>query len=153
DEAADIDTIVVPIGGGGLITGIAVAAKAIDANSRIVGVEAERSCPFQTSVRAGHLVEIVPGPTLADGLAGNPEPEAITFAPILRLVDEMETVTEDQIVRAIAGLVRAEHLIAEGAGAVSIAAAMSGQLGLRQHAAVILSGGNIDVQRLAELLR
>src|SRR5262245_36357615 len=81
EDAADIGTLVVPIGGGGLINGIAVVAKAIAPNCRVIGAEAAASCPFHTGLRAGRLVEIVPGATLADGLAGNPEPDTITFEP------------------------------------------------------------------------
>ena len=82
----------------------------------------EASCAFQTSVRAGRLVEIVPGATLADGLGGNPDPETITFAFIQQLVDRIVTVSEDDLSAAIVGLVEAEHLVAEGAGAAATAA-------------------------------
>ena len=112
EDAADIDTLVVPIGGGGLISGVATVAKAIDARCEVIGVEVEASCAFQTSVRAGRLVEIVPGATLADGLGGNPDPETITFAFIQQLVDRIVTVSEDDLSAAIVGLVEAEHLVA-----------------------------------------
>jgi threonine dehydratase len=146
-------TIVVPIGGGGLISGVAIAAKAISPHCEIVGVEAAASCAFQTSVRAGHLVEIVPGPTLADGLGGNPDPETITFALIQKTVDQIVTVSEDDLGSAIAGLVESEHLIAEGAGAAAVAAIAGRRVDLRgRNVAALVTGSNIDRARLATLL-
>ena len=142
-----------PIGGGGLISGVATVAKAIEARTEVIGVEADVSCAFQTSVRAGRLVEIVPGATLADGLGGNPDPETITFAFIQRLVDRIVTVSEDDLSAAIAGLVATEHLVAEGAGAAGAAALVGNRADVRgRHVAVIVSGGNIDRARLASLL-
>src|SRR5206468_12236146 len=94
EEVPDMDTFVVPIGGGGLISGVAAAARAVVPAHRCIGVEAEASHPFLTSIRAGRLVSITPGPTLADGLAGNPDPETITFGLIQRHVDQLVTVSE-----------------------------------------------------------
>lgn len=153
EDAADTDTLVVPIGGGGLISGIATAAKAIDARCEVIGVEVEASCAFQTSVRAGRLVEIVPGATLADGLGGNPDPETITFACIQRLVDRIVTVGEDNLSAAIVGLVEAEHLVAEGAGAAATAALVGKRIDVKgRRVAVMLTGANIDRARLKSLL-
>jgi threonine dehydratase len=153
EDQADCDTVVVPVGGGGLISGVAAAVKAVKPSSRVIGVEAAASCAFQTSIRAGKLVEIVPGPTLADGLGGNPDPGTITFSMIQRYVDDIVTITEEEIRRAIAGLVAAEHLIAEGAGAAGIAALLAGKVETRgRPAAVVLSGSNIDALRLKEVL-
>jgi len=153
EDAPDVDTLIVPIGGGGLIAGVAQAAKSINPSCRIVGIEAAVSCPFRTSVRAGKLVEIVPGESLADGLTGNPDPETITFAIIQQFVDEIVTVTEDELVRGITGLVESEHVIAEGAGAIGVAALLAERVSSpTKHAAVIVSGGNIDRSRLASLL-
>ena len=153
DEAADVDTLVVPIGGGGLISGVATAAKAIAADCSIVGVEVDASCAFQTSVRAGRLVDIVPGPTLADGLGGNPDPDTITFDVIQRLVDRIVTVSEQDLAAAIVGLVEAEHLVAEGAGAAGVAALVGRHADVSgRRVAVIVTGGNIDRARLAALL-
>jgi threonine dehydratase len=153
DDQPDLDTIVVPIGGGGLISGIAVAARAIKPACRVIGVEAAASCAFQTSVRAGRLVEIVPGPTLADGLGGNPDSGTITFALIQEFVDDIVTVSEDDIRRAIGGLVASEHLIVEGAGAVTAAAVLAGRLNVADRsAALVLSGSNIDLTTLQAVL-
>jgi threonine dehydratase len=153
EDRADCDTVVVPIGGGGLISGIAVAVKAINPSCRVIGVEAAASCAFQTSIRAGRLVEIVPGPTLADGLGGNPDPDTITFSIIQTHVDDIVTVTEEEIRRAIAGLVSEEHLIAEGAGAAATAALLAGKVETRRRpTALFLSGSNIDAVKLKEVL-
>lgn len=153
EEAADIDTILVPIGGGGLVSGIGLAVKAVNPSCRVVGVELAVSCPFQTSRRAGRLVAIVPGQSIADALAGNPDPETITFDLIERVVDDLIAVTEDEIAQAIVGLVAEEHLVSEGGGAVGVAALLAGRVARdRRHVAVIVTGGNIDRTRLAELL-
>jgi len=153
EDAADTDVFVVPIGGGGLASGVGVAVKAIAPSCDVVGVEADASCAFQTSVRAGRLVEIVPGPTLADGLGGNPDPETITFALIQQHVDRIVTVSEADLAAAIAGLVEAEHLVAEGAGAAATAAVVGKRIDVAgRRAVVIVSGSNIDRKRLAGLL-
>jgi threonine dehydratase len=153
EDAPDLDALVVPIGGGGLISGIAVVAKSIAASCEVVGVEAEVSCAFQTSVRAGRIVTIVPGATLADGLGGNPDPETITFGFIQRLVDRFVTVSESDLASAVVGLVEAEHLIAEGAGAAATAAILGRRLDVRgRRVGVVVTGSNIDRARLAALL-
>ena len=152
DEPA-VDTLVVPIGGGGLISGVATVAKAINPRCEVIGVELEVSNAFQQSVRAGTLVEIAAGASLADGLGGNPDPDTITFAIIQRLVDRIVTVSEEDLAAAIVGLVEAEHLIAEGAGAAATAALIGKRIDVRdRHVAVIVSGGNIDRARLKSLL-
>jgi threonine dehydratase len=153
EDRPGVSSIVVPIGGGGLISGVAAATKAINPDVRVIGVEAEASAAFQTSVRAGRLVPIVPGPTLADGLGGNPDPETITFGFIQQHVDDIVAVSERDLERAIAGLVEFEHLIAEGAGAVTTAAVMTGQIGRAGSDVVVLvTGANIDRQKLASVL-
>jgi threonine dehydratase len=153
EDAPETDTLVVPIGGGGLASGVATVAKAMGARCEVIGVEVEASCAFQTSVRAGRLVEIVPGATLADGLGGNPDPDTITFAFIQRLVDRIVTVSEDDLSAAIVGLVEAEHLVAEGAGAAATAALVGKRVELSGRRVVaIVSGANIDRARLARLL-
>jgi threonine dehydratase len=154
EDAPDTDTLLVPIGGGGLISGVATAAKAIDPATRVIGVEAAASCPFQTSVRAGRLVEIVPQPTLADGLGGNPDPETITFAFIQRSVDDIVTVSEGDLGDAIRGLAAREHVIAEGAGAAAVAALIGQRVDVSgRRVAAIVSGGNIDRTRLVDVLQ
>ena len=154
EDAPDLDGIVVPIGGGGLISGVAVVAKAVAPSCEVIGVEAEVSCAFLTGIRAGRLVEIVPGATIADGLGGNPDPATITFAFVQKLVDRVVTVSEDDLAAAIRGLAESEHLIAEGAGAAAVGAILRRRMepGGRFLAALV-TGGNIDRARLATLLR
>jgi threonine dehydratase len=153
EDAPDVDMLVLGIGGAGLISGMGTVARHAKPDCRVIGVEVDASCAFQTSFRAGRLVEIVPGPTLADGLGGNPDPETITFGIVQRVVDDIVTVNEDELARAVAGLVTAEHLIAEGAGAVGTAALLARRITpLGSHVAVVLSGSNIDTKKLAAIL-
>lgn len=152
-DAATADTLIMPVGGGGLISGVATAAKSIDPRCQVIGVEVEASCAFQTSLRAGTLVEIVPGATLADGLGGNPDPGTITWPMIQRLVDRIVTVSETDLAAAIVGLVDADHLVTEASGAAGVAAAMSKRVNLEgRHAAIVVTGANIDRVRLTALL-
>src|SRR5207249_1923643 len=109
EDAPGTRTLVVPIGGGGLISGMGAVAAAVAPGCEVIGVEAGASCAFQTSVRAGRLVEIVPGATIADGLGGNPDPQTITFAMIQRHVDRIVTVSEADLYAAIVGLVEADR--------------------------------------------
>ena len=153
EDDPTLDTIIVPIGGGGLIGGVATVARAIEPRCEIIGVEVEASNAFQQSVRAGRLVEIVPGPTLADGLGGNPDPDTITFDLIQRLVDRIVTVSESDLAAAITGLVESEHVIAEGAGAAATAAIVGSRVDVvGRRVGVVVSGSNIDRTRLQSIL-
>lgn len=153
EDLPDLETVVVPIGGGGLIGGVGAAIKLISKAIRVVGVEAEQSHAFLTSIRAGRLVEIVPGETIADGLGGNPDPETITFELVQKFVDEIVLVSEDDLEKAIVGLVEHEHVIAEGAGAAATAAIVAGRAGVAgRRVATIVTGANIDRARLARLI-
>lgn len=153
EDAPDADTFVVPIGGGGLISGVASVVKAIDPARRVIGVELEASHAFQASLAAGRLVEIVAGPTLADGLGGNPDPDTITWPYIQRLVDSIVLVGEDDLRRAVVGLVEHEHVIAEGAGAAATAALLARRIDVAgRRVAAIVTAANIDRTRLAEVL-
>jgi threonine dehydratase len=154
EERPSTDVIVVPIGGGGLISGVASAAKDLKRDCEVVGVEVEASCAFLKSVRAGHLVEITPGPTLADGLGGNPDPETITFALVQRLVDRIVTVSEPELASAMAGLVEWEHVVSEGAGAAATAALLARQVDVvGRDVVAVVSGANVDRAVLAGLLQ
>jgi threonine dehydratase len=153
EDTPTLDMLIVPIGGGGLISGLATVAKAVAPECEVVGVEVEASCPFQTSVHAGRLVTIVPGPTLADGLVGNPDPDTITFEPIQRMVDRIVTVSESALAASIVGLVEQEHVIAEGAGAAATAAIVGRQVdGRGRQVAIMVTGANIDRARLVTVL-
>ena len=153
DERPDIDAIVVPVGGGGLISGIATAAGAISERTSVIGVEVEASAPFTHSLAAGRIVPIAVGPTLADGLSGNLDPDTVTFDIVRSLVKRIVLVSERQLAEGIAGIAREERLIAEGAGAVGAAAMIAGKVDAAgRRVAVILSGANIDLDRLKTLI-
>jgi threonine dehydratase len=148
-----IDTVVVSVGGGGLLSGVAVALKGLRHRAEILGVEVEASCPFKQGLAAGHIVRIDVGRTLADGLSGNLDPDTITFDLVRTLVDRMTVVTEDQLQDAIRGVVREERLVAEAAGAAAVAPFMRDGLQMQgRRIAVVLSGANIDSEILAALI-
>jgi len=142
-------TIVVPVGGGGLAAGVALAAG----TAVTVGVEAWRSPAMSAALRAGRVVTISPGPTLADALAGNLEPGTVTFPLVRDHVAEVVTVTEAEIAAAMRFL-HAEHgLVAEGGGAVAVAAVLAGRVPVRTAACVALvTGRNIDPGRYAAVI-
>lgn len=150
----NVDTLVVPIGGGGLVSGIALAVKAAGSTPRhVIGVEAVHNPALTSALRAGHIVEISPLPTIADGLAGNLAPGSRTFDLVRSLVDEVVTVAEEDIEAAIRLLVERHHLVSEGAGAVGVAALAANGVDLTGHTvAVIVSGGNIDRAKLIGIL-
>jgi threonine dehydratase len=152
ENIPDIDTIVVPVGGGGLISGIAIATE----GTTVVGVEAQASSPFTQSLAAGRIVPISVGPTLADGLAGNLDPGSITFEIVKSRVHGISVVSEDEIRSAIRGMLNEERLVVEGAAATAVAAVLSGGLTGRapraQRVAVVLSGANIDPESLRAII-
>ena len=153
DENPDIDEIIVPMGGGGLISGIAIAAAAADRTVSVIGVEVEASQPFTQSRAAGRIVPIHVQPTLADGLAGNLDPDTVTFEIVERLVDRIVTVDETELRAAMRGIVERERLVAEGAGAVAVAAVLAGKIQTAgRRIAVVLSGANVDSSVLTEIL-
>jgi threonine dehydratase len=145
-------TIVVPVGGGGLIGGVAIAAKSIAPRVRIVGVEAAAACAMSTSLGAGRITAIDPQPTLADGLAGNLEAGAMTFEIVRRKVDEIVTVSEEEIARAMGGLLAQEHLVVEGAGAAAVAAILGGKVRTAGPVIALVSGANVDAERLMKVM-
>jgi threonine dehydratase len=153
EEWPEVDVIVVPVGGGGLISGIGLIARESTGPVSIVGVEAEASSPFTASLAAGRMVEIDVQSTLADGLAGNLDPDTPTFEIVRATVDRIVRVSEANLRSAVSGVVAHEHLIAEGAGAAGIAAIVAGRLGaVGRNVAVVLSGGNIDPGILREAI-
>jgi threonine dehydratase len=148
-----IDALIVPLGGGGLASGLGIALKAASPQTEIIAVETAASTPFVASLAAGHIVEIDAGESIADGLTGNLEPGSVTFDIVRRVVDQVVTVDEDQIIGAIRGIASEEHLIAEGAGAVATAAVLAKALIARDHVAVVMvTGANIDEARLRRCL-
>lgn len=155
EQAPDVDTIIVPIGGGGLISGVSVAAKLLGEQRgrpiRIIGVQAANSAPFPVSLEAGHPVKIQARPTIADGIAVD-VPGEITFEVVRDLVDEVVTVSEDDISRAILLLVERAKLVAEPAGATAVAAILADKIKDAGTTVAILSGGNIDPLMLEKVL-
>jgi len=154
EDQPRLDVVVVPMGGGGLISGIGVALSRIAPECRLVGVEAEASEAFGTARRHGRITTIDPQPTIADGLGGNLEPNAVTFDYVERLVGEIVAVAEASIVAAIGDLAAHDHQIAEGAAAVGPAALSSGRIPdlAGKTVGVVLTGANIDRARLARCL-
>lgn len=153
EDLPSADTIVVPVGGGGLISGVAAVVKAVSPRVAVIGVEAEASHPFTASLAAGRIVQVDVGPTLADGLAGNMDPETITFDLVRTLVDRIVLVSEGHLAEGIRGLVASDRLIAEGAGAAAVGALLSGSVDARGRRVVVLvTGSNIDAAKLAQVL-
>lgn len=154
EDQPRLDVVVVPMGGGGLISGIGVALAQMAPGCRLVGVEAAASEAFGTARRHGRITEIVPQPTIADGLGGNLEPGAVTFDYVERHVHDIVAVDEAAIVAAVGDLAGLEHQVAEGAAAVGPAALASGRIaGLAgRTVGVVLTGANIDRARLARCL-
>lgn len=149
DKQPGIDMFIVPIGGGGLIAGIATYVKMLDPKIEVVGVQAENFPAMKKSFDAKKLVSYSKGvPTLADGCAVK-TPGNITFDIIKDKVDKIVTVTEDEIARAINLLVEKGKFVAEGAGAMPTAAVMSGKVNVKgRKVAMLISGGNIDIDML-----
>jgi threonine dehydratase len=147
EQAPDATTIVVPIGGGGLAAGIASAAKqraaALGRTIRVIGVQAENASPYPPSLAAGVPTTVPVVPTIADGIAVY-KPGELNFEIIRNAVDEVVTVTEDDIARALLVLLERAKLVVEPAGAVGVAALMTGAVRSDGPTVVVLSGGNID---------
>ena len=142
------DVLVVPLGGGGLASGVGLAVKAAAPRVYVVGVEVDASSPFTSSLEAGRITAITPRPSLADGLVGNLEAGAITFPLVKQVVDDIVTVSEDDLGRAMKGLATEERLIVEGAGAAAAAAVIAGKASARGRRVVVLvTGGNIDLPK------
>ena len=147
DQRPDVDTIVVPIGGGGLISGVASAVKqraALDGRTvRIIGVQAVNASPYPLSLRNGTVTEVTMTPTIADGIAVA-RPGELNFEIVRAMVDEVVTVTEDDMAQALLVLLERAKLVVEPAGAAGVAAILAGKVTASGTTVAILSGGNID---------
>ena len=153
NEMPDVDAIIVPIGGGGLISGVAVAAKKLNPDIKVYGVQAAGAPSMFKSINDGKIERLDAVSTIADGIAVK-EPGENTFNYVKEFVDEIATVTEDEIATAILTLIEQHKMIAEGAGAVSVAAAMFDKFDLKGKKVVcIVSGGNIDVTILSRVIK
>ncbi|MBM2616173.1 pyridoxal-phosphate dependent enzyme [Actinoplanes sp. LDG1-06] len=151
EEVGDLDTILVPVGGGGLIAGSAVAAKGLQPGIRVTGVEPEAGNDTYLSLQAGERVSIPVPRTIADGQAA-PIPGELTFSINKQLVDEIVLVSDAEIRDALRFAVDHLKLVMEPSGATGLAALLAGKLDARQRIGVIISGGNVGAARLAELL-
>lgn len=152
DERPTLDVLVVPVGGGGLISGVALAAKALNPGVKVIGVQAAGAAAMVESVRQHRLVPAESVRTIADGIAVK-HPGALTFRMIEHYVDELVTVDEHDISRAILIFLERSKLLVEGAGAVGLAALLAGKVPLRNHnVATVVSGGNIDVTLLNRII-
>lgn len=152
EELDDVDSIVVSVGGGGLIAGVAVAAKAINPRIKVFGVEPSASPTMTAALDAGRVIEISEEETVADGLAGNIEPGSITFPIVQQLVDGIILVSESAIRESLAGMARNEHMIVEGSAAAAIAALRDKRLD-RGKVVAIVSGRNISLETFIEIVR
>lgn len=151
EDAPDVDAILVPIGGGGLVAGVAIAAKALNPYIKIYGVEPEASSSTFKSLEAGRIIEIEEEETIADGLAGNIEPGSITFPIIQELIDDIVLVSEQAIRSAIARVAREDHVMIEGSAAASIAALINEKV-KGQRVAAILTGRNISLDLFSRMI-
>lgn len=152
DQLPDIEAVIVPIGGGGLISGIAYALKSLEPSVKVYGVQAEGAASMQRSIARGYRECLSTVSTVADGIAVK-EPGEHTFDLCSKYLDDIVTVTEDEICAAILALMEQQKLIAEGAGAVAVAAAMFNKVPIAgKKVACIVSGGNIDVTILNRVI-
>lgn len=152
-ELPDISLVVVPIGGGGLISGIATAVKSKNPKARVIGVQAENAAWVNPSLKAGRAVTVEIGQTIADGIAVK-SPGEVTLPIIRELVDEVVEVSEEEIARGIFFCVQNNRLVVEGAGAAGLAALLAKKIEVRPDdvACAVLCGGNIDANLLARIL-
>jgi threonine dehydratase len=152
EDVPDCDAVLVPVGGGGLIAGIGTAIKALKPAVRIIGAESAAAPTLHASLRAGHPLRIAPTPTLADGLAVA-EAGALCLEIARRVVDEVVLVEEPAIATAVVRLLEQEKAVVEGAGAVPLAALLSGAVPVAGRTIVlVLAGGNIDLTVLGRVI-
>lgn len=148
----DIDAVIVPVGGGGLISGVAYAIKALRPSIKVYGVQAAGAPGMLNSIRSGHIQTLDHVATIADGIAVK-TPGDLTYEMVNKYVDDIALVTEDEISSAILALIEKQKMIAEGAGAVSVAAAMFHKFPIQGKKVVsLISGGNIDVTSLSRVI-
>ena len=152
EQLPDVDVVLVPIGGGGLIAGVASALRQLKPACRIIGVQAAGAASMADSLRAGHILTLPEVHTVADGIQVK-TPGEKTFAICREAVDEVVTVGEAEIASAILTVLERQKLMVEGAGAVGVAVAMYGELDLRgKTVCALLSGGNLDVTMLERII-
>ncbi|HEV2131973.1 MAG TPA: threonine ammonia-lyase [Longimicrobiaceae bacterium] len=153
DQVPELEVVIVPVGGGGLVAGIATALKELRPEVRVIGVEAAAVPAALRAREAGELVTIAPGETIAEGISVRRIGE-LTFERIERYVDELVTVDEEEIASAVLLLLEREKTVAEGAGAASLAALIYGHIpeAAGRNVVVVIGGGNIDVNLLSRII-
>ena len=153
EQIRDLDAIIVPVGGGGLIAGIAYTIKSINPSVKVYGVQAAGAPSMANSVRDGKIETLASVSTIADGIAVK-KPGSLTYELCSKYVDQIVTVSDDEISAAILALMEQHKLVTEGAGAVAVAAAMFGKVDIAGKKTVcLLSGGNIDVTILSRVIK
>ena len=152
EQLKNVDVVVVPIGGGGLISGVAYAIKTLKPSCKVIGVQAEAAASMYTSIHENKIIELESVNTFADGIAVK-QPGPHTYEIIQKYVDEIVTVSDDETAAAILRLMEKQRIVAEGAGAVSVAAVMYNKIDCENKNVVcIVSGGNIDVNILNRVI-
>lgn len=152
EDLPEVDAVVVPVGGGGLISGVAFAIKTLRPGIKVYGVQAEGAPSMAESMKQGHSVHLPSVATIADGICVK-EPGVNTFAMCQQYVDEVVTVSDDEVAAAILALIEKQKLVSEGAGAVSVAAVMFDKLPVQgKKVCCLVSGGNIDVNTLNRVI-
>ncbi|HEX5898036.1 MAG TPA: threonine ammonia-lyase [Solirubrobacteraceae bacterium] len=154
DDVPDLAKVVVPVGGGGLASGVAIAVKAARPEVEVVGVQVDTVASYPESLRRGEPVEVAPGLTIADGIAVK-RPGELTLGLVQRWLDDVVVVPEDDVADAMILLMEKAKLVVEGAGAVGVAALLAGRTApaARGTTVVVLSGGNVDAGLLASIAR
>jgi threonine dehydratase len=151
DQCPDVTTIVAAVGGGGLISGVSVAVKALRPEVRVVGVQARGAASYPPSLAAGAPLKLPECATIADGIAVQ-QPGDLTFAHVTKLVDEIVTVSDDELSAALLFLLERHKMVVEPAGAASVAALLTGAVTVTGPTVAILSGGNIDPMLLLRVI-
>ncbi len=152
EQAPQVETVLVPTGGGGLLAGIAIAIKSQRPDVRVIGVQAAEAAAFPPSLAQGHPVQLETMRTMADGIAVG-RPGDITFHAVQQYVDEVVTVSEDSLARALVALMERAKQVVEPAGAAAVAALMDDPTAYGTPAVAVLSGGNIDPLLLGKVIR
>ncbi|WP_426709283.1 threonine ammonia-lyase [Cetobacterium sp. SF1] len=152
DDIPNVDAVIVPIGGGGILAGISKAIKSINPNVRIIGVESANAASMLEAIKRNEVCEICSKPTIADGIAVR-KAGSLTFQVIKENVDEIVTVTEDEIARAILFLMEKSKVVVEGAGATPVAALLAKKVDLsNKKVCAVVSGGNIDINLVERIM-
>ena len=151
EQLPQVQAVVVPIGGGGLASGVAAAVKMLHPNVKVIGVQAAGAAGMKASIDAGHVVSLDAAKTIADGIAVK-KPGELTFELCSRYLDEIVTVDDDEIAQAILFLMERGKMVAEGAGAAPVAAIMNRKFDVGGKVAAVISGGNIDVTMISRII-